>query len=99
MEPVIKRVIRTDANWHDAIVKHNQIYLNSNTIEYKQPTDGYYYCVEKRESNGMTLYKIYPTFLFEEREDEGVTLNNYAIEYTLIKTIDGKYKLDGDTKN
>ena len=99
MEPVIKRVIRTDANWHDAIVKHNQIYLNSNTIEYKQPTDGYYYCAEKRESNGMTLYKIYPTFLFEEREDEGITLNNYAIEYTLIKTVEGNYKLDGDTKN
>lgn len=99
MEPIIKRVIRSDVNWYSAITTHNKYYVESNNIEYKQPTDGYYYCVEKRENNGMTLYKIFPTFLFEEREDEGITLSNYAIEYTFTKNGNGEFVIDGNLKN
>ena len=86
MEPVYRRRILADRDWVRLITSHNQAYKDIlASSDKRERTNGYYYCVEKRYNNNITLYKIYPTFLKEFVDDEGLVLSEYAIEFPLIK--------------
>ena len=89
MEPVYRRRILAEKNWLDCIKHHNGAYMTLLEDKSKEKTTGYYYCVEKRSNNNVDLYKIYPTFLKEFVDDEGIILSDYAVEFPLIK--DGDY--------
>lgn len=85
MEPVYRRRILADKDWLGLINRHHDAY----SALTEEQTTGYYYCVENRTNgDNITLYKIYPTFLNEVLDDEGIILNKYAIEFPLTKEED-----------
>ena len=85
MEPVYRRRILADKDWLTLINRHHEAY----SALTEEQTTGYYYCVENRTNgDNITLYKIYPTFLNEVLDDEGIILSKYAVEFPLTKEED-----------
>lgn len=97
MSPVYRKKIRYQdggQNWDTLIKKHQKNYetyidslgddVDITTINNYISSGNIFYFVDKRNFGNSTLYKIYPTFLHEHINDDGIKLNNYLIEGELI---------------